>query len=227
MRTRGETITGAEETRARILEAAVALFLEHGYDATTMRMVAEQARLGLGSSYYHFPSKEHVLQAVYVRIHAAHLAACGPVLQQERQFPARLAGVLHAKLTLIAPYHLVARPLLNAAAGPQVSGPESTAMGQVRQELTALFAAVVDDSPLTMPADLRPELPGLLWLYHQGVLHFWMQDASPGRRRTRRLVDVTVPLIGTLLQLSNGAVLTPFRRSLLALIGDLRNERAG
>lgn len=228
MRTPDETVTGLEETRTRILDTALALFLAHGYEATTMRMIAEQARLGLGSSYYHFPSKEHVMQALYSRIHAVHLAACVPVLQQEHHFQARLRGVMRAKLAAIERYHVVARQLVNAAADPQAfRTPESNAMGQIRQELIGLFTAVVNESSITMPTDLRKELPGLLFLYHQGVLHFWMQDASPGQRRTRRFVDGTASLIAQVLPRTGGAVLAPLRHSLLSLIGDLRNDRAG
>ncbi len=228
MRTPGETVTRPEETRTRILDTALALFLGHGYEATTMRMIAEQAGLGLGSSYYHFPSKEHVMQALYARIHAVHLAACVPVLQQENHFQARLRGVMQAKLATIEPYHVVARQLVNAATDPQaLRTPESNAMGLIRQDLIGLFTEVANESAITMPADLRAELPRLLFLYHQGVLHFWMQDASPGQRRTHRLVDGTAPLIAKVLPLTNGAVLTRLRRSLLTLIAELRNDHAG
>ena len=62
-----KTTKGAE-TRARILEAALALFREKGYDATTMRGVAERAGVSLGNAYYYFESKEHLLHAFYDRM---------------------------------------------------------------------------------------------------------------------------------------------------------------
>src|SRR6266850_2650368 len=48
----------SEETRRQILETALALFRERGFEDTTMRDVAARAGLSLGSAYYYFKSKE-------------------------------------------------------------------------------------------------------------------------------------------------------------------------
>jgi TetR/AcrR family transcriptional repressor of nem operon len=47
-----------EVTRLAIEDAAISLFLEHGYHATSMRQIADQAGLALGGIYNHFKSKE-------------------------------------------------------------------------------------------------------------------------------------------------------------------------
>jgi AcrR family transcriptional regulator len=47
--------------RERILDAAVALASEGGYDAVQMREVAERADVALGTLYRYFPSKVHLL----------------------------------------------------------------------------------------------------------------------------------------------------------------------
>ena len=52
------------QPRERLLEAGQALFSDQGYAATSMRQVAEQAGLALGSVYNHFPSKEAIFQAL-------------------------------------------------------------------------------------------------------------------------------------------------------------------
>ena len=111
----------AEQTRARILDAALALFLEHGYDGTTMRAVAEAAGVSLGNAYYYFASKEALIQAFYGRTHEEHLAACAPILERETDFKQRLLGVMQAKLDTIAPYHRFAGKLFRTAAGPAES----------------------------------------------------------------------------------------------------------
>jgi hypothetical protein len=46
-----------EETRAQILETALQLFRERGYEETTMRAIAEAAGVSLGNAYYYFKSK--------------------------------------------------------------------------------------------------------------------------------------------------------------------------
>ena len=73
-----------ERTKQRIVAAALELFREQGYEATTMRMVADAAEVSLGNAYYYFASKELLLQAFYREVHEAHLAAAAPVLRRER-----------------------------------------------------------------------------------------------------------------------------------------------
>src|SRR5437763_5036112 len=49
--------------RQRVIEAAMALATEGGYDAVQMRDVAAQADVALGTLYRYFPSKDHLLLA--------------------------------------------------------------------------------------------------------------------------------------------------------------------
>jgi AcrR family transcriptional regulator len=57
--------------RERILDAAVALAAEGGYDAVQMREVAERADVALGTLYRYFPSKVHLLVSAMGRTFAA------------------------------------------------------------------------------------------------------------------------------------------------------------
>lgn len=52
------------QTRRAILLAAAKLFSKEGYNATTMRRIAEAANLEAGSIYYHFGSKDQILDEV-------------------------------------------------------------------------------------------------------------------------------------------------------------------
>jgi AcrR family transcriptional regulator len=55
------------ETRSRILDAAEALFVEHGLDATSMRMITARAGVNLAAVNYHFGSKDSLIQEVFRR----------------------------------------------------------------------------------------------------------------------------------------------------------------
>jgi AcrR family transcriptional regulator len=55
------------DTRERILDAAEALFVEHGFEATTMRMITGRAGVNLAAINYHFGSKEALIQDVFRR----------------------------------------------------------------------------------------------------------------------------------------------------------------
>lgn len=55
------------DTRERILDAAERLFMEHGYDGTSMRMITGEAGVNLAAVNYHFGSKEVLMQEVFRR----------------------------------------------------------------------------------------------------------------------------------------------------------------
>jgi AcrR family transcriptional regulator len=54
-------------TKARILDAAEGLFMEHGFEATSLRSLTSAASVNLAAVHYHFGSKEELFQAVLTR----------------------------------------------------------------------------------------------------------------------------------------------------------------
>ena len=54
----------SDRTRARILNAALAEFREHGYERTGLRRIAAAARVTTGAVYNHFGSKEGLFDAL-------------------------------------------------------------------------------------------------------------------------------------------------------------------
>ena len=61
--------TKGEQTRAAILEAAHDLFITQGYNAASMRRIAQAAGIALGGIYNHFASKEAIFKAVFYANH--------------------------------------------------------------------------------------------------------------------------------------------------------------
>lgn len=214
-----------ERTRARILDTALALFVEHGFDATTMRRIAEAAGVSLGNAYYYFESKEHLIQGFYAKTHAEHLAACEPILARETELVERLRGVLHAKIDTAEPYHRISGILFKSAADPESPlSPFSAASTLVRTDAIALMRRVVDGSQTRVPQDLAERLPELLWLHEMALILFWLHDRSSGRARTRRLVDRTVDLVAKLVSVASFPLMKPLRTSALELIDEIRAD---
>ncbi|MEW2146969.1 TetR family transcriptional regulator [Micromonospora vinacea] len=58
------TADPVDDTRTRILRAALDLFAEHGYQRTSLRQIGERLRLTKTAILYHFPAKEHLLAAL-------------------------------------------------------------------------------------------------------------------------------------------------------------------
>jgi len=218
----GKTNKG-EQTRALILETALEIFRERGYEETTMRALAERAGVSLGNAYHYFRSKEQLIQAFYGRTHEEHLAQCRDMLGAERDLRARLLEVMRAKVATIEPYHQFAGVLFKTAADPKSHlNPFSDESAAVREESINLFREVINGSDARVHKDLRGELPYMLWLYHMGVILFWIHDASPKRRRTHRLVEITVDMIVRLINLASNPLMRPLRKGALSLMAELR-----
>jgi len=60
---------GGASTRERILEVALDLFTDQGFDGTSMREIAERLHISKPAIYYHFASKEEILMALHMRLH--------------------------------------------------------------------------------------------------------------------------------------------------------------
>ena len=58
--------TKGERTRALIRGVAMQSFRERGYDETTVRLIAQEAGVSVGVTNYHFPSKNHLVQELYL-----------------------------------------------------------------------------------------------------------------------------------------------------------------
>jgi len=213
----------AAQTRAHILQAALALFRERGYDGTTMRAVAQAAGVSVGNAYYHFESKEHLIQAYYDQVRDQLAEAAAPILEEERTLRKRLLRVLETQLDIIEPHHEFAGALFRTAADPSSPlSPFSPASAPVRQASTRLFTEVVDGSSAKVDPQLREELPHLLWLYHMGIVLFWVHDRSPGAQRTRELVERTVAVIDRLVKLARVPGLGPVVKQLVRIAHDMR-----
>jgi AcrR family transcriptional regulator len=197
------TTPKAEATRRRIVEAALGLLEEVGYEGATMRAIARRAGVSIGNAYYYFPSKEHLVQGFYEQMRGELDAAARPILERERALKPRLRGVLHAWLERIDRHHDFAGALFQTAADPASPlNPFSAASGPVREEAIDLYRELVRGTTTKLPAELLEELPILLWTYHMGITLFWIHDDSPDRRRTRLLIDGSVELIAKLIALS-------------------------
>ena len=218
-----DKISKGDQTKALILETALEMFRERGYDETTMRAVAQKAGVSLGNAYYYFHSKEYLIQAFYQRLHDEHLAAALPALEQNDSFKARLLTVMRLRIDLMKPYHQFAGVLFKTAAHPESPlNPFSDESDPVRQQSMELFAKVVEGTKARIPKDLKAELPYLLWVYQMGIVLFWIHDPSSHHRRTYRLIDHTVDLLDKLIHLASNPFMRPLRKQALRLVEEIR-----
>jgi AcrR family transcriptional regulator len=80
------------ETRTRILDAAEELFMQHGFEGTSMRQLTSRAGVNLAAVNYHFGSKHALIEAVFRRrldpMNAARISALDELEKQGAPLPA-------------------------------------------------------------------------------------------------------------------------------------------
>ena len=219
-----KTVKG-DQTKALILETALEMFRERGYDDTTMRAVAQKAGVSLGNAYYYFRSKEYLIQAFYQRLHDSHVEVAVPALEHEKTLKARLLTAMRTKIDTMKPYHQFAGVLFKTAADPASPlNPFGDDSDPVRQQSIQLFEKVLEGSTARIPKDMKAELPYLLWVYSMGIVLFWIHDSSPKHRRTYRMIDHTVDLLDKLIHLASNPFMRPLRKQALRLVNEIKDS---
>ena len=109
------------ETRAKVVDAALALLREEGYEATTMRRVAQTAGVSLGNAYYYFDGKDALVQELYLVVQEEHRALAGPRLRSGASLAENWGTALHAGLDVMAPYHRFGTTFVTVALLPRLA----------------------------------------------------------------------------------------------------------
>lgn len=204
------------QTKALVLETALGMFRSKGFAKTTMRAIALEAGVSLGSTYYYFASKDELVLELYRESVIEQRVAATVALQDAHGLGDRLKAALHAGVDALTPYHGFGGAFISSALPPEsATNPFGKASSQVRENAVGIFAEVIDGT--RVPHFLRSELPELLWLAYMGVVLFWVYDRSDNQRRTRTLIDGSAPLLARLISLSRLPVVKPMIEEVLAI----------
>jgi AcrR family transcriptional regulator len=210
-----------KETRARILEAALALFRERGFAESTMREVAARSGVATGLAYYYFASKDAIVLAFYERAKDELPERLEPA-HAHRTLAARLRALILAKFEYFTPNRRFLGALMAHAADPASPlSPFSDASRGIREFDIAHFERALTETRTAVPRDLAPHMAKILWLYQLGMLLVWIYDRSPGQARSHDLLDASLRIVIALIRLSNVPLLRPARRSVVNIVGIL------
>jgi AcrR family transcriptional regulator len=176
------------ETRHSLMEAALRLFAEHGYEATTVKDITRAADVAKGTFFNYFETKEAVLPAIAAR----RLEQLGEALEPERGAPDSPVGRIKLALQLVAESPLCERELVHQLFAAMMHGPgispgqalrdllaeqvrQAQAVGEIRASLDPVFLAAV----------IRALFFQRLVMWHQG------HQPAP----LRALIDESVDLL--------------------------------
>jgi AcrR family transcriptional regulator len=171
----------AQRNRARILEIAKRAFTRSGANVS-LDEVARQARIGAGTLYRHFPTRDALLEAVY-RTEVEELAAA------EREFAESMLPVeaLRAWMLLFVDYiatkQLIAPALNNLIGGPsklfELSG------SRIKGAIDALVKRAIKNGDIRRDLDPLDLLRALVGVSNVASGPDWIKSA-------RRLVDILI-----------------------------------
>lgn len=208
----------SDETRARILTAAVELFRRQGFDKTTMREIAQEAGVATGAAYYYFDSKD----AIVLEFYAQAQREMEPRLEEEvaarGDLEKRLAALLEVKLHHFEPNRSFLGALASHADPQHPLSPFSAETGEIREKDMAFFARALEASGVKVSKDLAPHLPRILWMFQMGLILFWIYDRSAEQKRTRALMAKSLPAVVRLIKLSSFPLMRPVRRMVVELV---------
>jgi AcrR family transcriptional regulator len=220
----------AEETGRRILDSALELFRQEGFDITTMRDIARKAEVATGAAYYYYPSKDAIVMDFYQRSCAEmqpKIEAAEAALKPAAGLEARLRELIRVKLAHFAPNRGVLRALLRNGADPKHPlSPFSPQTKAIRDIDLAWFRRILVDCGMRIPRDLELHLPGVLWFFQMGVIFFWVIDDSPNQGRTARLLELATKSVVFLIRVSALPLMRPLRKTALQLIEIVEGDQA-
>jgi AcrR family transcriptional regulator len=207
-----DKVRKSEETRSRILEAALSVFRDRGFESSTMREIAKAANVATGAAYYYFDSKESLVMAFYERAQGEMHPKIEAALDQADSLEERLRAVISTKFTYFAPNRRLLSALTAHTDPDHPLSPFSARTAAIRQQDIASFERAVRDSRVKLPVSVAPYLGRLLWMYQMGLILFWVYDKSENQSRTALLYEKTLNMLLVTLKIAGIPLLRPLHR---------------
>ncbi|WP_433974841.1 TetR/AcrR family transcriptional regulator [Tunturiibacter lichenicola] len=205
-------IKKSEETRTRILEAALVVFRERGFERATMREIAMTAEVAVGAAYYYFESKDAIVMAFYERSQSEMQPRIEASLTESKTLESRLQAIISTKFECFGPNRKLLGALSAHSDPEHPLSPFSRETSTIREQDVGFFERAVANSGVKLPVDIKPYLPRLLWMYQMGLILFWVYDKSEDQRRTMLLYEKTLKIILVVLRLAGIPLLRPIHR---------------
>jgi AcrR family transcriptional regulator len=185
------TSAAKQETRRRILDAAVEQFRSRGFSAATTRDIARQAHIASGTLFNYFPSKE----AIVLALATESLATASEDFAKHKRPGASLAEDLFlyvsSGLRRIKRHRTYLHVFIQAALSPLVAGGNVGGIDVLRvQHLEGVQEILTDHEE----PELSPVAAQLYWTLYLGILSYWARDRSPKQEDSLVLVDQSVSM---------------------------------
>lgn len=155
--------------RDEILEVAMRLFIERGYDATAINNIIARAGISKGAFYHHFQSKEDLIEALASRYAEEAAAAARPILEDETldsfaRLSAFLASMRQQKVDAAARLRTTFEPLFRPENVQLFDRSQRATLSVVRPILADIIARGVEEKcfDVSHPEEAADVILGLM-----------------------------------------------------------------
>jgi len=94
----------ATETEILILDAARKVFLENGFDGTTMQMIASESGINKALLHYYYRSKDRLFEAVFIEAFAHMVPNLMKIFASDAEFPDKIKGFVETYISALIQY---------------------------------------------------------------------------------------------------------------------------
>jgi len=188
----GKREKNKEETKQRILRAALQLFKEKGMEGTTTKEISKKSRIAEGTLFNYFKTKED-LALYFFQKETEDLIKWfrANVRLQNAPLPEKLFGIIHRQLEYIGPYEDFIGAIFWRSLQPTSSlSPLSFESQELRLKYLRFIRGILAE------AEERQEIPRLgdlgayaVGLFYIGIVTHWLHDGSRGKQKTLALLD--------------------------------------
>ena len=185
-------MTKSEDTRERILDAALNIFSSKGYHDTRMDEIVEASDTSKGSIYFHFPNKERLFLALVDQFADLLERKVTEAVEQEEQGIMQVRAALQACLETFGRYRRPAKILLVQAVGL------GSVFEKKRIEVNDRFASLIKkylDEAIAV-GDIAPvdaEVVSYAWMGAiYGIVIRWVYTGEPD---SERILSALLPLL--------------------------------
>lgn len=209
-----------QATADHILESALGLFRERGFEATSMRDIAAAAGKSLGAAYHYFASKDAIVAAYFEHTQLEHERRM--LDTAELSVGDYLTRAVSTKLDVVEGDRKLLAAQLATLASPDHPMSLFASQSDLRGRSISLFARAFDSTKLDEPT--RELAAHAAWMFHLGVLLHFVHDGSDGASKSRRLAAAGGSTFGQLVSLASTPFARPFIDQTIRLARELGME---
>jgi len=181
-----------EQTKERILQAALDLFKEKGLEGTTTKEISRKAGIAEGTLFNYFETKED-LALYFFQKETEDLIAWfkAETRLQKAPLSEKLFAIIHRQLEYLEPYQEFIGAVFCRSLQPASSlSPLSFESQELRLKYLRFTRDILTD------AEAKREIPPVgelgayaVGLFYLGIVAFWLQDSSRAKQKTLALLD--------------------------------------